>query len=132
MKIFAKGIHYSARTLAVLFAAGLSLFIGEGFDPAYGWQSGVGHAIFAAVAVGMAVLAFKRPKIGGFTYIGFGLGFLTLQLLTSPMAKSSSTQFTDLLLKMTPLVVFVSLIGILFLLDAWFLGEFKKKESKKA
>lgn len=130
MKILAKSIHYSARTLAVLFAAGLSLFIGEGFDPAYGWQSGVGHAIFAAAAIGMAVLAFKRPKIGGAVYIGFGLGFFALQLLTSPIAKSGSTQFTDLVIKMTPLVVFVSLIGILFLLDGWFLGQFKKPAKK--
>lgn len=131
MKIFASGVHYSARTLAVLFAAGLSLFIGEGFDPAYGWQSGVGHAIFAAVAIVMAILAFRRPKIGGAVYIIFGLGFTALFLKTSPVATSGSSQFLQALIIMNPLVIFTSTIGLLFLLDAWFLGDFKTKESKK-
>jgi hypothetical protein len=119
MKIFAKIVHYLARALAILFAVMLSLFIAEGFDPAFGWQSGVMHAIVAAVAIAMAVLAFKRPKIGGAVYILVGLGFLALFLLTSPMATAGPSQFLQSLTTMNPLVIFTSTIGFLFLLDAW-------------
>lgn len=131
MKILAKIVHYTARTLAILFAAGLSLFIGEGFDPAYGWQSGVAHAIVAAFAIALAVVAHRRPKLGGVLYICFGLGFLALILLTSPMAKASPAQFMQLLTNMTPLVLFTSSIGVLFLLDAWWSGKEKKDVEKK-
>lgn len=131
MKIFAKVVHYGARTLAVLFAAFLSVFILEGFDPAFGWQSGVAHAIPAAFAIALAFLAHKRPKTGGWLFVGFGLMFLVVVLLTSPMAKAGSAQFLQLLVTMNPLVGFISLIGFLFLLDARFLGQFNKEEGEK-
>jgi hypothetical protein len=128
MKTVALIIHYLARALAILFAVFLAAFILEGFDPAFGWQSGVMHAVIAAFAVALAVLAHKRPKLGGLLYIGFGLGFLVMMLLTSPMAQASSARFVQLLITMTPLNVFTSWIGIMFLLDAWLTGRQMKAE----
>jgi hypothetical protein len=131
MKIFAKIIHYLARTLAILFAIFLAAFILEGFDPAFGWQSGAMHAVIAGFAFALAVVAHKRPKLGGILYISFGLGFLAMMLLTSPMAQASSDRFVQLLITMTPLNVFTSSIGIMFLLDAWLTGRQKKAEKKE-
>ena len=129
MKIFAKVIYYLARAIAILLAVMLSLFIAEGFDPAYGWQSGVMHAIIAAIAFALAFLAHKRPKIGGSLYIVLGLTFLAMMLWTSPMAKAGPTQLLQLLTTMNPMVIFLCTPGILFLLDAWLTGKVKKKEA---
>ncbi|MFA5867109.1 MAG: hypothetical protein WC891_03975 [Actinomycetota bacterium] len=126
MKALAKVIHYVARTLAILLAGMLSVFILEGFDPAFGWQSGVAHAILAAIAVTLAILAHTRPKMGGWLYIGLALGLLALMLLTSPMARSGTAQFIQLLLTISPIVLFICSIGVLFLLDARWTG--KEKE----
>ncbi len=125
MKVLAKVVHYAARTLAVLIAVFLTAFILEGFDPAYGWQSGVGHAILAAFAVALAFLAFKRPKLGGWLYIGFALGLMVLISLTSPMARAGTAQLIQLLTKMSPIVLFLCFIGALFLLDGYWSGKEK-------
>jgi hypothetical protein len=130
MKAVALIVHYAARALAILLAVALSLFIGEAFDPAYGWQSGVMHAIIAGIAFGLAFLGHKKPKIGGWLYVGLGLGFLTMILTTSPMAKAGPSQFWQLFITMNPLVLFLCGIGTLFLLDAWLTRRFKTKDGK--
>lgn len=116
MKTVAKIVHYGARTLAVLFAAFLSIFILEGFDPEFGWQSGVAHAILAAIAIALAFIAFKRPRLGGWLYITIMLVFMTVIVATNPMTQEG--QILSLLINMTPLMGFIAGIGILFLVDA--------------
>lgn len=127
MKTVAKIVHYGARTLAVLFAAFLSVFILEGFGPDFGWQSGVGHAILAAIAIALAFIAFKRPKLGGWLYIAIMLVFITLIVANSPMTQGG--QLLSLLINMTPLMGFITGIGILFLVDAWLTKQRKKPVS---
>ncbi len=118
MKVLAKVVHYAARTLAILIAGFLTAFILEGFDPAFGWQSGVGHAILAAFAITLAILSHKRPKLGGWLYIAGAFGFFGLVALTNPITKSGMTRLLDLSVKMAPFTIFMCATGVLFLLDA--------------
>jgi len=130
MKVLANVIHYLARGLAILIAAFFSVFILEGFDPAFGWQSGVAHAIPAAFAITLVVVAHMRPKLGGWLYIAAGLGFIGLVALTSPMAKAGTAQFLLLLSNMAPLTIFICGIGVLFLLDAHWTAKDKRHAVK--
>ena len=116
----AKIVHYGARTLAVLFAAFLSIFILEGFGPDFGWQAGVMHAILAAIAIALAAIAFRWPLIGGWLYVGIALVLMSVFLATSPMNQN---------LAINPLVGFVSVIGVLFLVDARLTKQQKKPAS---
>ncbi len=130
MKIVAKIVHYGARTLAVLFAAFLSLFILEGFGPDFGWEASVGHAILAAFAVVLAVLAFKRPFMGGLVYAALGLAFMlrTLVAILTTAAPGPGPS-PDLFALTNPVGWFLIIIGAVFLLDAWFIKLRKKSAS---
>ncbi|MFH1736662.1 MAG: hypothetical protein ABH838_02060 [Actinomycetota bacterium] len=117
MKTVAKIVHYGARTLAVLFAAFLSVFILEGFDPSFGWQSGVAHAIPAAFAIALAVIAFKRPRLGGWLYVAIALVFMSVIVATILMTQEGQA-LSLITLIINPLPGFIAGIGVLFLVDA--------------
>jgi len=70
-----KFLFYLPRVLSIILVGFFALFIAEGFDPEFGWQSGVGHAVLA-LAVGLLVWAtWKRPKIGGWVFVAMGLWY---------------------------------------------------------
>lgn len=67
-----KIIYYLPRILAILITSFFAVFILEGFGPGFGWQDSLAHAIVAVVAFGAMLLAWKKPGIGGWFYIGAG------------------------------------------------------------
>ena len=59
-----KYIFYLLRAICIGLCCFFGIFILEGFDPHFGWQSGVAHAIPTAVMIGITVLVWKwtSPK----------------------------------------------------------------------
>ena len=99
-----KIIFYLPRILAILIVFFLSLFILEGFGPDFGWQASVGHLILTLMALGVTILAWKRPKVGGWIFFAFGIFYL---------ARVFNDQFwSGLIIGGVPL-----LTGILFLIE---------------
>ena len=70
-----KFIFYFPRILSVLIVSFFAVFILEGLDPDFGWQDSAMHAVLALIASAAAVLAWKKPKIGGGVFIVFGILF---------------------------------------------------------
>jgi hypothetical protein len=68
-----KFIYYLPRILAILIVTFLALFILEGFSPGFGWQDSFYHLIITLILLGGTILAWKRPKIGGWIFILLGL-----------------------------------------------------------
>jgi len=68
-----KFIYYLPRILAILIVAFLALLILEGFSPEFGWQDSLYHLIITLIVLGATILAWKRPKIGGWIFILLGL-----------------------------------------------------------
>lgn len=105
-----KIIFYLPRALSLLLVGFLALFILEGFDSEYGWQSGIGHAALAAL-VGLFVwLAWKRPRAGGWVFVAMGLWYCWSTIIRARW-------YGGLFLGSVPIV-----IGVLFLVEG-----FKKK-----
>jgi len=71
-----KLIYYLPRVLAILIVAFLAMFILEGFSPEFSWQDSLAHSVLAFVALLAAVIAWKRPGIGGWIFIAFGIRYL--------------------------------------------------------
>lgn len=104
-----KLIYLLARILSIVIIGFLALFILEGFDPLFNWQSGLAHAILALVAVMATVIAWKWPKIGGWIFVIVGL------IPTWEVIKSSSPVYWhEILIGAVPL-----LTGILFLIEGF-------------
>jgi len=73
-----KFIYCLPRILAILIVAFLAMFILEGFSPGFGWQDSLMHLLMALSALGATVLAWKRPKLGGWIFVLLGLTFFLL------------------------------------------------------
>lgn len=71
-----KIIYYLARVLSVLIVLFFALFILEGFDQNFTWQDSATHFILMLVVLVPAVVAFLRPKIGGWIFIIIGIAFM--------------------------------------------------------
>jgi hypothetical protein len=71
-----KFIHYLPRVLTILIVVFLAMFILEGFSPEFSWQSSLAHGLLALAAFLAAVIAWKRPGIGGWIFVIFGAGYL--------------------------------------------------------
>jgi hypothetical protein len=71
-----KFIYYLPRVLSVLIVAFFAMFILEGFDPEFGWQSGLSHALLAFAALLAAIAAWKWPGTGGWIFVAFGAWYL--------------------------------------------------------
>jgi hypothetical protein len=117
MKIFAKITHYLARTLAVLFVLMMAAFIGEGFDPSYGWQSGVMHGVIALFALGLAVLAFKKPLTGGLVFLALASAFLAVSVVAILRDLPSQTAAVQFIPAINPMSGILGFIGLLFVAD---------------
>ncbi|MFA5080347.1 MAG: hypothetical protein WC472_01845 [Candidatus Paceibacterota bacterium] len=73
-----KIIYYLSRTLAVLIVGFFALFILEGFSPDFGWQSSLMHALVTFVILGITIIAWKWPKIGGWFFVALGVYYLAV------------------------------------------------------
>ena len=104
-----KIIYYLPRVLSIIIVAFFAMFILEGFGPDFGWQDSVMHLIIALIALGATILAWKKPKIGGWIFIIFGLWYFK--------GIMANEWLISLLIGGIPLIT-----GILFLIDG-----FKKK-----
>jgi hypothetical protein len=71
-----KVIYYLSRVLSILIVCFFAVFILEGFGPDFGWQDSLMHGILAFVVLMATMLAWKKPKIGGWVFIVFGLWYL--------------------------------------------------------
>jgi hypothetical protein len=70
-----KILFYLPRIFSIMLVAFFALFILEGFDPNFGWQSGLMHFFLAFVILAVTILAWKKPKLGGWLFIILGLYF---------------------------------------------------------
>lgn len=71
-----KFIYYLPRILSVLITIFFSIFILEGFDPEFGWQSGLAHGALAAASLIASIIAWRWPGIGGWLFAAFGVWYL--------------------------------------------------------
>jgi len=71
-----KIICYLARITAILLVVFFALFILEGFGPDFNWQDSVSHLILTAAVLIPAMIAFKRPEIGGWIFVAIGAFFM--------------------------------------------------------
>jgi hypothetical protein len=102
-----KFIYYLPRGLAVLITALLYLFVLEGFDPEFGWQSGLMHFIIASIMLLFTIFAWKKPKSGGWIFLAMGVYYL---------AATSASGYWQMSL---PLSIPMILSGILFLIEGF-------------
>ncbi len=93
-----------ARILSILIVVFFSLFILEGFSPEFSWIDSLMHLLFALFVLGITIIGWKWPKIGGWIFIIFSLVFLI------PVIMHSNWQ--SLMIGIIPLI-----IGILFLIE---------------
>ncbi len=71
-----KIIHYIPRILSIIIVGFLAVFILEAFDSNFGWQAGLTHLIVALVALIITIIAWAKPKLGGWLFIVVGLIYL--------------------------------------------------------
>lgn len=69
-------LFYAPRILAIIIIAIFAIFILEGFSPEFGWMDSFNHLLMALVALGATIIAWKKPKIGCWFFIFFGIWFL--------------------------------------------------------
>lgn len=70
-----KIIHVLARVLAVVIVLFFGVFILEGFSPEFTLGAAISHLISTAVVLAIAVIAWKKPTIGGWIFIALSLVF---------------------------------------------------------
>jgi len=63
-----KFFYYLPRILTIGVVIFLYLFVLEAFSPGFDWQSGLMHFILATIVLLFGVLAWKKPKIGGWLF----------------------------------------------------------------
>ena len=99
-----KFIHYLPRVLSVIIVCFLAAFILEGFGPDFTWMDSLMHLVLTLVVLAITILAWKKPKIGGWIFIAIGILYLIMVF---------KNQFWGgLIISGVPL-----LTGILFLVD---------------
>ncbi|MFA7654101.1 MAG: hypothetical protein WCX97_03615 [Candidatus Magasanikbacteria bacterium] len=68
-----KFLYYFPRALSIILVGFFALFIAEGFDPEFGWQSGAAHAVLALVVGLLVVFTWRHPKVGGWVFVAMGV-----------------------------------------------------------
>lgn len=58
-----KFFFYLIRAICVGLCCFFGLFILEGFDPQFGWQSGIAHAIPTLIMISITILVWKWTKL---------------------------------------------------------------------
>jgi hypothetical protein len=106
-----KIIYWLPRALAILVVAFFAMFILEGFDPEFGWMAGLMHLLLAVIILGITIIAWKWPKIGGWIFVLFGARMLIPAFFSRELASA-------LIVGGIPLIV-----GILFLIEGFKHGQ---------
>jgi hypothetical protein len=70
-----KIIYWLPRVLAILIVLFFGIFILEGFSPEFSWQDSLSHLFTALVILGLTIVAWKWPKIGGWFFVILGIFF---------------------------------------------------------
>lgn len=68
-----KILYWAPRILSILIITFFALFILEGFSPGFGWRDSVMALLITLVAIVATVISWKRPNIGGWLFILFGI-----------------------------------------------------------
>lgn len=98
-------LYFLPRGLSLLIVSFFTAFILEGFTPGFTWIDALMHALVAMAVGAITVVAWKRPKIGGWFFILLGLGFLLLMFPPEDMT-------AGMLFGGTPVIT-----GVLFLIQ---------------
>ncbi|MFA6919211.1 MAG: hypothetical protein WC244_03860 [Patescibacteria group bacterium] len=101
-----KLLYYLPRISSILIVLFFAAFIVEGFDPEFGWQSGLMHGLLMLVVLAIVIFTWKWPKIGGWIFILSGAWYLFTVL--------SQGWWGGIFIGSVPLAV-----GILFLVGAY-------------
>lgn len=101
-----KIIYYLDRLLSVLIVCFFAAFVLEGFSPQFTWMDSLAHLVPTLIVLGITFVAWKKPKIGGWLFVLFGLFCLVFL-----GAKSG----TGIAIALVPFVA-----GLLFLSEATF------------
>jgi len=103
-------MYFLPRIVSILIVGFLGLFVLEGFDPSFGWQSGLSHALLALVALAVAIVAWKWPKVGGWFFLVAGI----MPLWEAIKSPDSPAFVGQLLIGIVPI-----LTGVLFLIEGY-------------
>lgn len=66
---------YLSRILAISFVLFLGAFILEGFAPGFSWKDGLMHGLLALIVLAITIMAWAKPKIGGWIFMALGVFF---------------------------------------------------------
>lgn len=102
-----KFLYWLPRVLAILITAFFYMFVLEGFMPGFGWADALAHFVLATVVLLVTILAWKKPKVGGFVFAIVGIRFLIPAVFRTPSLDS-------LIIGGIPL-----LTGILFIIEGF-------------
>lgn len=101
-----KIIYYLDRLLSIIIVGFFAIFILEGLSPQFSWKDSLGHLVPTLIALAITIVAWKKPKIGGWLFVLFGIFCLVFLGANSGIG---------LVIALTPLVT-----GLLFLSEAFF------------
>ena len=71
-----KILYYIPRVISGIIVAFFALFILEGFDPNFTWFDSLMHGLLALVALTFTIFTWKKPKIGGWIFVSFGVWYM--------------------------------------------------------
>lgn len=102
-----KFIYYLPRILAIIITGFFYMFVLEGFSPEFSWADALPHFVMATVILGITIVSWKWPKIGGFIWLVPGLFYLIIML-----SRQGNWMFVWI-----PLILII--VGILFLVEGF-------------
>lgn len=105
-----KLIYWTPRFLAIIITAFFAIFIVEGFAPPFSWQDSLAHGVLAILVLGVTILAWKKPLVGGMVFMLFGLTRLPMFFQPAPL---------KLLLAALPIFLVPVITGGLFIREGW-------------
>lgn len=68
-------LYFLPRVLSLLLVLFFGIFILEGFDTGFGWGAALSHLLQTLIVLGITVVAWKWPKIGGWIFLALGVFF---------------------------------------------------------
>jgi hypothetical protein len=71
-----KILFYLPRILSILIVGFVAIFILEGLSPEFSWIDSLMHLLLTLVVLGITIVSWKWPKIGGWIFILLGLRYL--------------------------------------------------------
>ena len=114
MKVMRKIIHWAPRVLSIIIVLFFAIFIAEAFDSEFGLEAGIMHGILTLIALGATILAWKRPKIGGWPFIAFGIFYISQIMAIAIREGRIGQEFGLNIIGIIPLIT-----GVLFLIDGY-------------